>query len=668
MASKKHQNVVALRIHGDNILECERALYLIADSFDAMVFQTTGPPYSPRFEIREGDNVVFEVQLFPGHGRWNVSLPDEFQSHGAPLREATDAVVTRLSADGRSEEVVLALEFCNALPAGNNAWQRNGRALACAATGVPYLYFAEVGGVELDENRVVKAPRFPNPIIPFSYLAASSLYDVQCLPVYSPSPSSSEAIRSAFREVFGQQEGKSLIRSILMHESGDAAREKLTEKALILAQVLGSKRKRVDTLRGEQWAELLGLKTAEDKAAWLGRNRMAWSKKTAGKVRTTSSFPELIGVFQKIGSISVASASIPLCLVPSDTRGDLAEELLSIYGDALSSEFANWVALRDSPLIAAWITGFKPRGDDSRPDRGLVPLARMLFGNSVDTLSIVYGPAKPSMWEELRTSPQRLANQNGLWEAIVNLSDGVLVDSATAEAPFQFLIRRGEPSSKGTIHFRAAAMTNLFTEHDVDSTLHMLFAGQQGRGVFEAMCNPPGGDWSGLSLLGFQTAEEFRWTSLPRVSRAGGKRPDHVIQFYLNDGRSLLLATESKTRGYDLEQNLGNRLRTYTRDLVDSPPTIVRSGNSEWRLWEDKDIPVRIASVISAGAFRWTSREELDRTIMRSQLDIAFAVEFGSVEQPSLLHVKATDDAQSLLPKIRDLVQQTGVRLEVEIH
>ncbi len=205
MSINKQQPTGFLRIHGDNIIECERALFLIADSFTAQVHPITSAPYMPRYEIRCNNELLFTVELLPGHGRWNVDLQQVLRSYDAPLREAVDAIVTRVSPDGQQEKIILALEFCNALLAGNQAWQRNGRALACAVVGMPYLYFAEIGGVELDENRQVKAPRFPKPIVPFSYMTAIKNLNVVCLPVYLPSPSSSEDIRHQYAGVVASE-------------------------------------------------------------------------------------------------------------------------------------------------------------------------------------------------------------------------------------------------------------------------------------------------------------------------------------------------------------------------------------------------------------------------------------------------------------------------------
>ena len=667
MTNNKRRPTVSLRIHGDNIIECERALFLIADSFSANAQRVASLPYLPRYEIRRNEETLFTIELFSGHGRWNINTQDILQNYGAPLREATDAVVTQVSHDGEQEEIILAFEFCNALPAGNNAWQRNGRALAYATVGVPYLYFAEIGGVELGENRAIKAPRFPNPIVSFSYLTASNSFNVVCLPVYQPSPSSSEDIRAQFGEAFGLDEGRRLVKSILEGIQTDDPREKLVLKALTITETLAARRRRVDTLRGTQWAEFLGLETAVQKADWLEQNRMDWSKKIS--VRTTETFQRLFQLFQEVGPVSVGANNIPLCLIPHHAREILSSNISDLYDGLIAAEFIEWVASPDLPLIVVWITGFKPRGDDSRPDRGLVPLARMLFGNEVDILSIVYGPARPAMWNTFENSPQQLAKENGLWETIINLSDAVLADSTTAvNSPLSLLLHRERRRVQEEVRFPSATPTIVFSEQDVDTMLHLLFTPPEAAGVFEAMCNPPGGDWSGLSILNFGTGEVFRWTSLPRVSGVGGKRPDHVVQFLLSNGHLILLAIESKSRASNLEPNVGIRLKTYTQQLVETPPTIAKTADTPWILWQENEVPSPAFSFMSGGAFCWRGREDLENSIVRGQLDIAFAVEFRPIEQSALLHVQAGAAAEFLLPKIHDLVQHFGRRLEIQVH
>ena len=666
-----------LRIHGDNIIECERALFLIAHSFSATVRRIACVLCLPRYQIESAGVILFVVELFSGHGRWGVDFHEILQSHGSPLREATDAIITKVLPNGEHEENILAMEFCNALPAGNNAWQRHGRALACAIVKIPYLYFADIGGVELGTNRMIKAPRFPNPIIPFSYLTASRLFNSICLPVYSPSPSSSEDIRANFTSAFGSEEEQLLLRAILENNPTREIGIRLQQKALNMTRALAENRRCVDTLRGEQWTEFLDLETSSDKVQWLAQeqNRIDWSKKRAGKVEVTETFQRLRWIFQpseeprQFEVISVGAGDIPLCLIPRHALTDFAESLVNIYGQSIAAEFVGWISSSDLPLIVVWITGFKPRGDDSRPDRGLLPLARMLFGYEVNALAIVSGPAKPEAWKLFQDSPQQLARQNGLWESIINLADAVLADSATAaENPMTLLIRQNRVPFEGNITFPVASPTTTFSEQDVDSTIHLLFAHQESLGVFESMCNPPGGNWSGLSLLDFDTGEEYRWTSLPRVSGTNSKRPDHVIQFLMEDGSSLLLAVESKATATRFDHNIGNRLSTYVQQLVQTPPTAARAVSSEWQLLPSNAAPMLNLSVMASGALCWTGEESLENSLIRNQFDIAFAIEFNSIEQSTLLHIKAGMGGRRLLPKIHDLVQQLGGRGEIQIH
>ena len=203
-----------LRIHGDNIIECERTLHLLSLAYQAEKVRTSTCLYFPVFELHHDGNKIAEIELFAGHGRWNVSIADVLATYGAPLREAADAYITKLSDDDK-EEIMISVEYCNALPAGNNAWQRSGRAATSAEIGIPYFYYAEVGGVELDAQRKVKAPRYPNPIVPFSYLTASIALQVICIPIYEAHPAITEDLRKKFAHVFGLEDSLKLIECIL---------------------------------------------------------------------------------------------------------------------------------------------------------------------------------------------------------------------------------------------------------------------------------------------------------------------------------------------------------------------------------------------------------------------------------------------------------------------
>ncbi|MEZ4903938.1 MAG: hypothetical protein R2822_20420 [Spirosomataceae bacterium] len=79
-----------------------------------------------------------------------------------------------------------------------------------------------------------------------------------------------------------------------------------------------------------------------------------------------------------------------------------------IYPADKINELANTIEKKNKPLIVVWVTGFKPRGDDSRPDRGLVPLARMLFGNDIDILTMFWSCRRKQTWKRLRIIHQNL--------------------------------------------------------------------------------------------------------------------------------------------------------------------------------------------------------------------------------------------------------------------
>ena len=636
---------MTLRIHGDNIIECERALKLIELAYNAVAKRTQSSIYLPTFQIEKDGNLLFTVDLLAGHDRWNANIKEELAKHGAPLREATDAYITKLSKDNKTEEILLAIEFCSALPAGNNAWQRSGRATTCSEIGIPYFYFAEIGGVELDENRAVKAPRFPNPIVPFSYLTASKSLQVVCVPIYEPHPAISDELREKYMHVFGLSASLSLIKCIIDGSDYDDELQVLLKKGLTLVEILSADRKRADTFKALEWTTFLELTSGQKKAEWLSQaeNKQIWKKKASDKVAVSKTFKELLTEIQKLNCLSIGAKEIPICLIDKGNIPNLTKLLLSIYPKSTIESLTQKLEKESKPIVIVWITGFKPRGDDSRPDRGLVPLARMLFGNDIDILTIVYGPAKESTWQLFKKNPLKLPQINGLWEAVFNLSNYILADSDTSNlGPLTYLTDRKLERKNEKVRFGAASPTGQYSEHDVDTAIHLIFSKQEKHHVFEGMCNPPGGDWSGISVLDYATKDEFRWTSLPRVSAIGGKRPDHVIQV-LHENSIYFLVIESKGRANDLEENIGTNLSQYLIDLFSNPPTAFKKAKKEWKLYDKKTLPIQSFSTISGGAFIFKNQEEMDNAMKDGKLDFIIAFEFGGIGHPSVIHCKISD-------------------------
>ena len=133
-------------VHGDNIVECNRAFDYVVAGLGDLVCKIVGPDISitcPVYTITLAD-CELQFQFLPGYGgrRWNQDILTFVKRSGGRLREAADAIVTLID-NGRQQPVV-AIEFCGALPAGNQAWQRQGRAFSFAHAKIPYFYVAEL--------------------------------------------------------------------------------------------------------------------------------------------------------------------------------------------------------------------------------------------------------------------------------------------------------------------------------------------------------------------------------------------------------------------------------------------------------------------------------------------------------------------------------------------
>ena len=663
------------RIYGDNILECEKTLMLVADSIapqrDSMEW-TAGPSYAPTYVVSNKD-VHFEIQLFPGYERWKYDVQKHFRELGAPLREATDGVLLQIGLEPNGDRIAVpkfAVEFCGALPAGNNAWQRCGRAIACAYARVPYLYFAELGGIELDSTRHEVAPRFPNPLVPFAYLCLQQSTDSIASPVFLPSPSMSANLGQRFEDCFGEVEGKDLVKALLLGKNGaNQLAAPLHAKTLLTTRILADFRRRAGTLVGDEWAELASRETGLDKARWLISKQIPWSKRATIST-LTGTFRALLDAAVKAGAVAAGSSEMPLCLIDSRARPRFAELVAAIYRSKLSDAFLGWLSTSRNPLVIVWVCGFKPRGDDSRPDRGLVPLARMVFGaEGIDYLTVVYGPAKAATWARFSQDLRTLAETNGLWEAVVSLSDGILVDSSTATAlsSIGVLVQRQPIPERGALNrLIDATDVPVFGEHDVDTTLHTLFANATDLGVFEGMCNPPGGDWSGISFQASDAGEIVRWTSLPRVSGDQAKRPDHVVIFH--GYPAALISLESKDTADRVEPGIGPRLVRYIEELFRIAPNIARPvGVQAWRAYSGTFAQLD-RPLLSGAAFRYRTSNELGSALIRAEVNIVLAVEFIPGQEQCLLHVMTSLEGRALETTMRKLSQRFGGRIKIQIH
>ena len=659
---------LTIRIHGDNIIECERTLALFAKAYDTQPESVSDCVYFPAYTINTSKQKI-KIELFAGHDRWGININKEFAKHGAPLREAADSYVTRLI-DDTNEELLFAVEYCNALPAGNNAWQRSGRAVTCAELGIPYLYFAEVGGVELDNNRKAKAPRFPNPIVPFSYLTASKNLDVICIPIYEAHPAITEKLRGKFTPVFGKDDSLQLIRFLLDNDEREKSFDVLEEKGLSLVKILSNDRKSIDTFRDDEWDDFLGLQTGIEKVNWIKglENKQIWKKKMSAKVNITATMVKLLKDTMALNCLSIGAKDIPICLIANGNVRLFSKILSSIYQSENIKNIANDIYNNNSPLLIVWLTGFKPRGDDSRPDRGLVPLARMLFGNDINILSIVYGPAHKNTWNRFKDDYVSLANDNGLWQAVINLSNYIIADSVTSEfGPLGNNIQSNINKISKKIILNAAKSNVEYGEHDIDTAIHLLFTKSNPQNIYEAMCNPPGGDWSGITIILTEKMTEYRWTSLPRVSESKAKRPDHVIQIDTGS-KTVFLSIESKNLAKNLDDDIGVRLKNYIKLLFKNKPTAFRKNYGKWAIYNENKFTLKNYDIYTGGAFCFKNNEQMVQALEDGKLDFILAFEFKKNTEPSILHVLFGKQCKFISNVIENCCRVFGNGLEVKIH
>jgi hypothetical protein len=567
--------------------------------------------------------------------------------------------VVTATEDG-GERILLAMEFCGALPAGNNAWQRHGRALSFGQAGVPYLIYNEVGGLELNSDRSPKSARFPNPAVPISLVQFSRDIGVPVLPVYEAAASALPDSVAPFSEVLGRTAAAALIRALVFGLDSRAAIADLEYRALEMGLLLADRDRHSRGYSRPQWVEALSEASLSDHYLRTG---VGWTRRSGEKVRISATAQELITSLPDLRPFAVGSKLLPFFLVDKDQTANLAGVLDRVYGPRARIVTA-WIEELETPVAIVLVTGFKPRGDDSRPDRGLAPLARMLVGDHVGVLTIVWGPAKSAMIGRIRNDPAAAADSNGLLQSVFSASDMAIFDSVESEP----VVVDSRPFAAARASDAALLIGSRHNppigEHDVDSIFHFLTT-QPGRAnVVEGMCNPPGGDWSGINLqLGELVA---RWTSLPRLSAA--KRPDHVVQLILDSG-PIVLSVESKRVFRDLEPNVGPRLIEYMTALMNIGPGIVMNHlSNRWEPTPDElhaafDFPVY--SLAIAAVTGYPIGTTLDTVREQYDLDFIATISVGQRNIPTLTFASRPGLKSLFVQILATLADGSALGLEV---
>lgn len=636
------------RIHGDNIVECERITNLILretqpTTVNRSLISPSTIVYNLDFNYY-GHYFSWQLELLPGfnkagRSRWEANIFDGLRNNGSFLDETPDAIVTYV--ENEMETILYALEFCSALQAGNQAWQRSGRAFSTGRTGCPYLYIVDFVKYELDsKTRKRKALRFPNPAVPYSYINFSKESDNFVAQIYTRSEefdkSFDRSLKNFDESNFADAELSQYIVKRMCRFDTSAEEETILQKNLNVVMFLADSSRPAANFTPAQWKRLYtyrqGIVPFSVEHSKFNFHKMITTKGHHGK---SPGFLQLVDNF----SVGLASRDLPFGIIPAENRPRFAAEIHHLYPN-YDTDVLACIASDHADLVLCIMKGFKPRGDDNRPDRGILPLAAMLTSTDVEVMTYIYGPVLASNLNTLISTPERLANSNGLWKSVLALSNYVALDAPVLSgqcSDAEILLNTSNLKDFYTLHVPQnnrltqrvfSSIPQSYHEDDVDTGIHFLFAHLLKQVCFEGMCNPPGGDWSGLSIL--YNHHEMRWLSLPRVSEEiNGKRPDHVLELFGVFNHPLLLSIESKERSFDLEPNVGFGLINYIHRLMEFIPNVERLIYPRIGTWKRSESYVDFDDfeVISAAAYLKSYAQPDDTVFKKSNCDMLFIMQ-----------------------------------------
>ncbi len=593
------KDVMNFRIHGDNIVECERIVQLIVQEVNPInvkyvLLESSTPQVEIKFSYLD-NHYEWRLELLPGfnkkgRSRWPNNIFTVLGENGSFLNETPDAIITSVKTEKSvSEEILLAIEFCSAIQAGNQAWQRSGRAYSTARATCPYIYIVDFPKYELDpKSRERKSLRLPNPVVPYSfynYCQTSNTFVAQIFVKSEEFRHAKNTFNHAFPEKsFGDKElGKYLVYRMMGFDTAELEKE-INEKSNKIIEFLADETEGNSKYTSTDWQKLL----ASNKSLidYSAENRhFCFRKKISNKGHhgKSAAFVNLVEEY----SSGCGAKDIPFGVIPAKYRQIFSLRLKKLY-PAFSDSIIKEIGHPKNNLVIAIMKGFKPRGDDNRPDRGILPLASMCSSKNTDFLSFIYGPILSTNYLFLKSDPKKLSDKNGFWKSVFAISDFIIIDSPkikpegdilevfhnkSVKKQFQTIRINKDKNYVISSPLFHAKVTD-FQEDDVDTAIHFLFTKTLSNYCFEGMCNPPGGDWSSLTLNDGNC--QVRWLSLPRISKdINGKRPDHVIEINCKElDKPLILVIESKEKAVDLEPNVGPSLINYLEKLMTYIPNV----------------------------------------------------------------------------------------------
>lgn len=636
------------RIHGDNIVECERIAKLILRNVEIIeISKCLISPSTVKINAIVNFNGLdcnWELILLPGfnksgRNRWEHNIFTVLKNNGSFLDETPDAILTKVEND--NEVILCAIEFCSALQAGNQAWQRSGRAFSAARANCPYIYIVDFVKYELDSStRERKTLRFPNPAIPYSYIKFGNDIDTFVTQVYSQSEEfdnvNEEKLIGFDVDKFGVNDLSNYLVKKMLGEDTCNEENNMLQKNMYVVDFISKSLNFNTNLSNEQWKCVF-----ENNSDLVEFSKNEITFPFHKKITNRGVYGHVVQLNNAIESLSVGliKKDLPFGIIPKENRRQFANAIKSFYPN-FEDEILNKIGdVEKNDLIVCMFKGFKPQGDDNRPDRGLLPLIHMLTDSSYEIFTFIYGPVIYNNYVLLQENKNRLGQINGLWNSIISLSDYICLDvpllRATENSAELLIDNQAFKNDKISIPQQTELISPIFSaapssyhEDDVDTAMHFLFSHILSRFCFEGLCNPPGGDWSGLSVLLNDT--EYRWLTLPRVSDAiGGKRPDHVFELFGLQDKPILLSVESKENSSDLEDNVGNGLKNYISHLMNFIPSCERLYNHGDGEWEKSSNVISFSEfdILSVAAYLKCSRQANDTVFANSNCDMLFIMD-----------------------------------------
>ena len=541
-----------------------------------------------------------------GFNRWGDNYWESSINKSLFISENPDVLV--LFESDNTPQKLFAVEFCSALPAGNQSWQRFARGKQLSKNGTDYFFISELGGSELGENRKQISIRFPNPIVNFGALSTSKKPSCGLfVNLLIKKPGCPDEIAKKFENCLGID---ILERYILNLTLGKNENAKIYDHQRELIKCfIAQKRRR----------SFFEIDFFEDKPI-MPEQRFAPGWKKRRSIDVTNDTKSILSTASRLSN-GYYGTDLPFVAIQANSSNIFCNEVNQITAGDRKIKLNR----AEQKVFFAAIAGFKPRGDDARPDRGLVPLLDSIVATDSLIVSLVFGPAPSNNQQSLLSNPRLIATKNGLWGSVLQNSDYVIATSVNFTKTLVFRGYRGQ-TRKRSKPFTPwnTLITPEPNENDVDTAIHLTC--KRSCGLFESMCNPPGGDWSGVSFFDASSQLETRYLTLSRApDRAFNKRPDHI---YHDSSNKTIYVVESKTSLKSLfrESDVGNKMVNWTNHLLSYIPQVKRIQGNEWTSNTEKKDMIPESKFIKCGAFAYTgeSPQKYIEAMEKCALDILF--------------------------------------------